>query len=68
MRTVQKNPKNPTAGRPSHSGRQTLSLFEPTLVKNAVRDAFRKLHPRLVARNPVMFVVWVAVFSHPISG
>ncbi|HLH81323.1 MAG TPA: potassium-transporting ATPase subunit KdpB [Chthonomonas sp.] len=59
MRTIQNNRKNPASDRASHSGKQTLSLFEPTLVKNAVRDAFQKLHPRLVARNPVMFVVWV---------
>ena len=35
------------------------SLFEPTIVKRAVVDAFRKLDPRLVAKNPVMFVVEV---------
>src|ERR1700722_1931287 len=35
------------------------SLFEPTIVKRAVGDAFRKLDPRLVAKNPVMFVVEV---------
>jgi K+-transporting ATPase ATPase B chain len=28
-------------------------------VKRALADAFRKLHPRLVAKNPVMFVVEV---------
>jgi K+-transporting ATPase ATPase B chain len=35
------------------------SLFDRTILKRAVRDAFRKLDPRLVARNPVMFVVEV---------
>ena len=35
------------------------SLFEPTIVRRAVVDAFRKLDPRLVAKNPVMFVVEV---------
>jgi K+-transporting ATPase ATPase B chain len=35
------------------------SLFEPTIVKRALVDAFRKLDPRLVAKNPVMFVVEV---------
>lgn len=39
--------------------RKTLTLFDPALVKPAVIDAFRKLHPRLQWRNPVMFVVYV---------
>ena len=39
--------------------RQTLTLFDPALVKPAVADAFRKLNPRVQWRNPVMFVVYV---------
>ena len=35
------------------------SLFDPAIVKRAVVDSFRKLDPRLVAKNPVMFVVEV---------
>jgi len=35
------------------------SLFEPAIVKRAVGDSLRKLDPRLVAKNPVMFVVEV---------
>ena len=35
------------------------SLFDPAIVKRAIADAFRKLDPRLVAKNPVMFVVEV---------
>ncbi|KFE68397.1 potassium-transporting ATPase subunit KdpB [Hyalangium minutum] len=34
------------------------SLFEPALLKQGAVDSLRKLHPRDVARNPVMFVVW----------
>uniref|UniRef100_B8DR37 Potassium-transporting ATPase ATP-binding subunit n=1 Tax=Nitratidesulfovibrio vulgaris (strain DSM 19637 / Miyazaki F) TaxID=883 RepID=B8DR37_NITV9 len=30
---------------------------DPALYRRAVRDAFRKLDPRVLARNPVMFVV-----------
>ncbi|MDY7226420.1 potassium-transporting ATPase subunit KdpB [Hyalangium rubrum] len=37
---------------------KSASLFEPTLLKQAALDSLRKLHPRDVARNPVMFVVW----------
>lgn len=39
--------------------RAPRSLFDPPIVKRAIKDAFRKLDPRLVARNPVMFVVEV---------
>ena len=35
------------------------SLFEPTIVRRAMRDSFAKLDPRVQARNPVMFVVLV---------
>ncbi|HEY5955057.1 MAG TPA: HAD-IC family P-type ATPase, partial [Polyangiaceae bacterium] len=35
------------------------SLFEASIVKRALKDAFVKLDPRLVAKNPVMFVVEV---------
>ncbi|MCY1040709.1 potassium-transporting ATPase subunit KdpB [Corallococcus sp. bb12-1] len=34
------------------------SLLDPALLKPAVWESFKKLHPRDVARNPVMFVVW----------
>jgi K+-transporting ATPase ATPase B chain len=34
-------------------------LFTGPLVRRATIDAFRKLDPRLVAKNPVMFVVEV---------
>ena len=29
-----------------------LSLFDPAIVRQAAWDAFRKLHPRQVAKNP----------------
>jgi K+-transporting ATPase ATPase B chain len=35
------------------------SLFQSDLVARAAQDAFRKLDPRLVAKNPVMFVVLI---------
>src|SRR5882757_239241 len=38
---------------------QALSLFDGKIVRRAVGDSFRKLSPRLVAKNPVMFVVEV---------
>jgi K+-transporting ATPase ATPase B chain len=33
------------------------STFDPKLVRRAVADAFTKLDPRTMARNPVMFLV-----------
>jgi K+-transporting ATPase ATPase B chain len=39
--------------------RPTFGLFDPTLARPALMDAFRKLDPRLQVRNPVMFVVFV---------
>ncbi len=61
---------NPTAGggaatalaeRPTGSEpqRKAQSLFEPAIVRRALGDSFRKLHPRKEARNPIMFVVLV---------
>ncbi|MDB5036257.1 MAG: kdpB [Chlorobi bacterium] len=35
------------------------NLFDPTIVRRAVGDSFRKLDPRTLMRNPVMFVVEV---------
>jgi K+-transporting ATPase ATPase B chain len=37
----------------------TKSLFDPEIVRGAVIDSFKKLNPRVQARNPVMFVVLV---------
>jgi K+-transporting ATPase ATPase B chain len=34
-------------------------LFDPPIVKRAIGDSFRKLHPRPMMKNPVMFVVEV---------
>src|SRR5947209_205598 len=42
--------------------RQKTSLFDPQIVRRAIKDSFRKLDPRLMLRNPVMFVVYVGSF------
>jgi K+-transporting ATPase ATPase B chain len=44
------------AVRPKNAPR---ALFEAAIVKRAIHDAFVKLDPRAVAKNPVMFVVEV---------
>jgi K+-transporting ATPase ATPase B chain len=42
-----------------HIRRTPRTLFDPKIVRRAAVDAFTKLDPRLVAKNPVMFVVEV---------
>ena len=37
--------------------RAIASLLEPALVRRAAVDSLRKLDPRRMARNPVMFIV-----------
>lgn len=39
--------------------RRSLSLFDSSLFKPAIVDAFRKLDPRVQFRSPVMFVVYI---------
>lgn len=38
--------------------RKQLALLEPTLVRQALMDAVKKLSPRVQWHNPVMFIVW----------
>ncbi len=48
----------PAASRPPKvRTRQTISLFEPSILRRAIREAFVKLDPRKMVRIPVMFVV-----------
>jgi K+-transporting ATPase ATPase B chain len=39
--------------------RKQLALLEPTLVRQALLDAVKKLSPTVQWRNPVMFIVWM---------
>ena len=36
------------------------SIFDPAILRPALRSAIVKLDPRVQVRNPVMFVVWIA--------
>jgi K+-transporting ATPase ATPase B chain len=36
---------------------KSISIWDPQIVRRAIWDSLRKLHPRTMARNPVMFVV-----------
>ena len=40
-------------------GSRARPLFDPPIVKRAIVDSFVKLNPRLMMKNPVMFVVEV---------
>ncbi|HRI66584.1 MAG TPA: potassium-transporting ATPase subunit KdpB [Polyangium sp.] len=52
---------------------QRRPIFEPTLVRGAILDAIRKLDPRRMVKNPVMFVVEVGsmfttlLFAHALA-
>ncbi|MFN8573226.1 MAG: potassium-transporting ATPase subunit KdpB [Gemmatimonadaceae bacterium] len=56
-----RGPSAATVSPPEMARRQRASrqrpLFDPPIVNRAIRDAFAKLHPRHMVRNPVMFVV-----------
>ncbi|HYS13058.1 MAG TPA: potassium-transporting ATPase subunit KdpB, partial [Burkholderiaceae bacterium] len=41
------------------SARQPANTFEPTLVRTAVIDSFKRLAPQALWRNPVMMIVWL---------
>jgi K+-transporting ATPase ATPase B chain len=48
--------------------RISFSLFDPALVRPAIRDAFGKLDPRVQWRNPVMFVVYIGSILTTVLG
>jgi K+-transporting ATPase ATPase B chain len=47
---------------------QARPLFDPAIVNRAVVDSVRKLDPRHMVRNPVMFVVEVGSFFTAVLG
>ncbi len=62
MVTHMKPPATPPIGGPAgyHKPKNApSSLFDPAIVRRALIDSFKKLDPRMVAKNPVMFVVEV---------
>ncbi len=44
--------------------RRKQRLFEPSLVKEALRQSFVKLNPRILFRNPVMFTVEIGTVDN----
>ncbi|RIK45584.1 MAG: K(+)-transporting ATPase subunit B [Chloroflexi bacterium] len=58
MQPIPNGPVPPeTFERPEKRADVQRALFDPEMVRPALRAAVRKLDPRLMARNPVMFVV-----------
>ncbi len=51
-------PQEPDAMRPSRR-KGDLSIFDGKIIRQAIGDLFKKLDPRIQAKNPVMFVVEV---------
>ncbi len=37
--------------------KEGISIFDPRIIRRAIPESFKKLDPRIQARNPVMFVV-----------
>ena len=56
----------PPSPRPERARKKPL--FEAAIVRQAVIDSFRKLSPRVQARNPVMFVVLIGSVLTTISS
>ncbi|MEO7329661.1 MAG: potassium-transporting ATPase subunit KdpB [Minicystis sp.] len=56
-----------------HSSRKAISLWDLAILRPALGDAFKKLSPRIMAKNPVMFVVFVGsalvtvLFAHDLA-
>lgn len=55
-----------------HGVAQARGLFDREILRQALKDSFRKMDPRIQARNPVMFVVLIGsiitlveAFAHP---
>jgi K+-transporting ATPase ATPase B chain len=46
----------------------SLTLFDPVLVKPAIKASFTKLSPRVQWRNPVMFVVYIGSIVTTLLG
>lgn len=46
----------------------SLTLFEPVLIKPAIKASFTKLSPRVQWRNPVMFVVYIGSILTTLLG
>ncbi|MGS7457527.1 hypothetical protein, partial [Mycobacterium tuberculosis] len=49
----------PSPGGPRGSRKHTPKVSTQGLYQRAIKDAFIKLNPRVMVKNPVMFIVYV---------
>lgn len=49
----------PTEQEPNIPERESKSAVNPSIAKQATRDAFKKLNPVHMVKQPIMFVVWI---------
>ncbi len=63
MKTMTNNKSGSTQGQPQDPMRRrkkkSSNVNTKDLYQRAIREAFLKLHPQVMIKNPVMFVVWV---------
>ncbi len=57
--SAQGQPAAPSPVQLAHGVAQSRGLFDGEILRQALRDALKKLNPRVQFRNPVMFVVLV---------
>jgi len=57
--SVSPQPSRPQPSGPRSGRKHTPKANTKGLYQRAVREAFVKLNPRVMVKNPVMFVVWV---------
>src|SRR5262249_43429579 len=56
---AKRNPKMEDPQQLISKGVRARPLFDPEILRRAIRESFVKLNPRIVSKNPVMFVVEV---------
>ena len=59
MTATLQQPSEPRAPKVRTKAPGSKSIFDPAIIKTASIDALRKLNPRTMMRNPVMFIVEV---------
>jgi K+-transporting ATPase ATPase B chain len=47
---------------------KTVSIFDTEILVPAIGDAFKKLNPRLMVKNPVMFVTMVGAIISTVDA
>src|SRR5262245_36880664 len=67
MPVLEQTPKVASPSLISQKAPRSRPLFDPPIVRRAIADSFRKLNPRAMMKNPVMFVVEVGAVMTTVS-